>query len=108
MAKKGCDCAKTIAVLSAMGAKHAARMHENSAAENIYDWSPADWMLHMKEEEDLLFPEIARRAGSWYWPNILIDQHKTFRYQIEKYGRLDENLMREHSKLEDELVKKYF
>jgi len=107
MAKK-CNCPKTISVLVSRGAKHAARMHENSAAENIYDWPPTDWLLHMKEEEDLIFDELTKRSGTRYWSDLLYEHHQIFRHQIATYGRIDEKLMKEHSKLEDELIEKYF
>jgi len=92
-----CGCAKTIALLRAVGARHAAMMHERGAAGDPGAWSAADWQTHMAEEEALVFPLFRPEASI-----RLTAEHVVFRRQLAAGGRVDLVLMRAHSLAEDE------
>lgn len=86
-----CRCPKTIAFLRFIGAQHAAMMHEHPD----HAWTANDWLLHMAEEEDLLFPRFPSDVASQ-----LGDDHTRYRDQIRKVGRILEST-EQHSDVED-------
>lgn len=98
-----CSCAKTIAVLKALGARHAAMMHAKGAASDPSAWSPADWHSHMAEEESLLFQHFP--AGV---TEKLVADHNIFRQQLASSGRVDPVRMRQHGALEERTIDSLF
>lgn len=100
-----CGCDVAVAVLAALGAKHAARMHEGSAAREPARWPVRDWGMHMLEEERYFIPVVARmdpRAA-----REMIDDHEVFRYELSRYGEIrDLARMRRHSRAEDRFAER--
>jgi hypothetical protein len=86
-----------VALLRAVGARHAAAMHERGAAADPSAWSPADWLAHMAEEEALVFPLFRPAVAA-----RLTAEHVVLRRQLAEAGRLDPSLIRAHSLIEDD------
>lgn len=103
-ASKGCGCEVAIAVLKALGASHAARMHVGKAALFPASWSEIDWRIHMDEEERYFNPIVAKIDLSA--AQEMEDDHDVFRDQFAKYGRItDLARMRRHSAAEDRFAR---
>ena len=98
-----CGCNKTLEVLTALGAKHAALMHARGAAANPNGWSATDWLLHMAEEEKLLFKYFPTQTA-----NSLIADHEVFRDQLKRYGAIDPALIKLHSQVEEDTINDLF
>jgi len=106
MALPPCKCRRVIAVLTRLGATHAARMHDASSRGEVIEWSPEDWKLHFSEERRLLFPMMRKRLPRMI-PLIaaLEQEHGMFLGELKLYGRImSEKRMERHAEIEDQLV----
>jgi hypothetical protein len=99
-------CPQTIAFLASIGCAHAARMHERDAGDDPADWPAVDWLQHMREERDHLWPRLRKT-----WPDEvahLETDHLIFVAELRAHGRiLSLGRMRAHSQLEDRLIVEY-
>ena len=102
----GCACKRMSALLRRLGARHAAAMHAKLGAQ----WSMQDWLVHFREEEDLIFPEMYRLCRTeprhrhlCGVVDRLLAEHQMFRQQIAE-GRLDKAALERHAQLEDKYV----
>lgn len=101
-----CPCLLTIAFLSFVGCNHAAQMHMSNAAGQPEDWSGRDWLLHMAEEEEHLFPLM---IDEFDWlRKELMNQHELFRREIAMFGKIiSTNIVALHSRKEDQFIETY-
>lgn len=98
-----CQCSKMITKLTQLGATHAATMHKAHAQDTPYEWSPQDWEMHFREEEQFIFPKLIM-LGQRAYVEQLRREHAVFRRSLQNNGSIDTNLMKNHADLEDRLV----
>jgi uncharacterized protein (UPF0128 family) len=95
-----CNCKKVMVFLRQIGATHAAEMHENLGK----PWTSRDWLLHMAEEENLLWP-ILINTGHGFVVEELDRDHAVFRWEIRVHGEIvSKRLLEQHARVEDETI----
>lgn len=93
-----CKCKRMARVMRALGATHAASMHDNLGKK----WSNQDWLTHFREEETYIFP-IMWKLGMKKEVNRLLREHDKYRDQIARYGHItDKEGLVQHALLEDQ------
>ncbi len=116
----GCACADNafiVNVLKRLKLFYVAGMHARSETE----WTPKDWYLHCKQEDEHLFPMLIQIAKEdKYLDNgesdyilkevhDLYDDHIKYVYPVVAKNQLpDEGLMKVHADRENKLIKKYY
>lgn len=97
----GCTCKIVLNRLIQLGATHAARMHRLGPD---HPWSGDDWLLHFREEEQLILPRLRGKIPDDQIRAILAD-HGVMRREISRYGRImSTRLLREHAAAEDRIL----
>ncbi len=94
-----CSCEKMSRLLTALGAKHAAKMHKEIGRE----WSVDDWLMHFAEEDRYVLPHLPRAVA-----DRIFREHEIMRAEIRMFGTIRSwAMLDEHSKLEDTVVIQY-
>lgn len=95
---QSCNCPQAIAFLMRIGAPLAARMHAAEAEKSTTEWTIGDWLSHMKEEEDYLFPILPQAVAA-----RLMQDHNRFRMELSIYGDIKSiTLLDQHFHAEEE------
>lgn len=99
---KECPCKVSMRIMTALGAKHSAKMH----AAPLANWSREDWPIHFEEEEVLLLP-VLRKRGLIQEVDKVLEEHRVFLRYLERYGEMPEEALAQHAAFEDWLASTY-
>lgn len=103
----GCGCPLVLSVLRAIGARHAAAMHEAGLSARR-PWTAEDWRQHFLEEDEKLVPRLRAVGVSSRTIGFLRMDHQIFLHELERYGRVvSVERLRRHAALEEDLVKRH-
>lgn len=78
---QSCNCPQAITLLMRIGAPVSAQMHAAEAEKSTTEWTTQDWLCHMREEEERLFPLLPPLVAE-----KLAQDHNRFRMELSIYG----------------------